>query len=67
MPKPWENAEGYPDFTAYHGINNVMRQEQEAKRVSAVIGTLKGVAALAGFEIDGRITLIDKITGRKHR
>ena len=23
MPKPWENAEGYHDPTAYHGTKNM--------------------------------------------
>lgn len=25
MPKPWENAEGYHDPTAYHGTKNIIR------------------------------------------
>lgn len=29
MPKPWENAEGYHDPTAYHGTKNIIRDEDE--------------------------------------
>lgn len=66
--KPWENSEGYTDLTAYHGINNAMKEKQDTKsRISALVGTLKGVAELAGFEIVGRITFRDIETGREHR
>lgn len=66
--KPWENAEGYTDLTAYNGINNAMKAEEAMKKtISTVIGTLKGVALIAGFEIVGRITLRDTKTGREYR
>ena len=29
MPKPWENAEGYHDPTAYHGTKNIIRDAGE--------------------------------------
>lgn len=68
MPKPWENSEGYPDPTAYHGTKAIIREEaEESKRLSAVVGTLKGVAALADFEIVGRIVLRDRCTGKEYR
>lgn len=68
MSKPWENSEGYPDFTAYHGINNAMAERNLMdKTISCVIGTLKGVARLAGFDIVGRIVLRDIETGREYR
>ena len=68
MPKPWENSEGYPDFTAYEGMNNAMREEEGMRKtISCVIGTLKGVARLAGFEIDGRIVLRDMKTRKEYR
>ena len=31
MPKPWENAEGYHDPTAYHGTKNKIRDEDEPR------------------------------------
>ena len=38
MPKPWENAEGYHDPTAYHGTKNIIRDEDEQqKRVNTLI------------------------------
>lgn len=68
IPKPWENAEGYTDLTAYNGINNAMKEKTEKQNViSALVGTLKGVAELAGFEIVGRVVLRDKKTGREYR
>lgn len=68
MPKPWENSEGYPDPTAYHGTKNIIREEsEESKRISSVVGALKGVAALADFEIVGRIILRDRRTGKEYR
>ena len=42
MPKPWENAEGYHDPTAYHGTKNIIRDEDEQqKRVNTLIFVLK--------------------------
>lgn len=38
-----------------------------SKQRTDVIGTLKGVAALADFEIVGRIVLMDKRTGKEYR
>lgn len=68
MTKPWENAEGYTDLTAYNGINNAMKEKTETQKlISNLVGTIKGVAQLAGFEIVGRITFGDIKTGREHR
>jgi hypothetical protein len=64
MSKPWQNAEGYTDLTAYHGITNA---EREKDMISQVIGTLKAVARLAGFEIEGRIVLKNIKTGKEYR
>ena len=37
MPKPWENAEGYHDPTAYHGTKNIIRDEDEQpKRLTSI-------------------------------
>lgn len=52
MPKPWENAEGYHDPTAYHGTKNIIRDEDEQqKRVNTLIFVLKYITRLAGFEL----------------
>ena len=43
MPKPWENAEGYHDPTAYHGTKNIIRDEDEQqKRVNTLILNVEG-------------------------
>ena len=68
IPKPWENAEGYTDLTAYNGINNAMKDKTEMQKlISNLVGTIKGVAQLAGFEIVGRITFRYAKTGKEYR
>lgn len=54
------NGSGYKDPTAYKALKKLTTEE---KRVSTLIKTLQAVAHLAGFEIEGRIVLIDKETG----
>lgn len=54
------NGSGYTDPTAYKALKRIDKNE---KRVTRVIKTLQEVAHIAGFEIEGRITLIDKKTG----
>lgn len=54
------NGSGYYDPTAYKAIKRLTEDE---KKVSRVIKTLQAVAHLAGFEIEGRIVLVDKETG----
>lgn len=63
MPKPWENAEGYHDPTAYHGTKNIIRDEDEQqKRVNTLIFVLKYITRLAGFELLNRIEIKDRKT-----
>lgn len=55
MGKPWNNAEGYPDPTAYNGLKPVIREEDEQqKRVNTLIFVLKYIIRLAGFELLNR-------------
>ena len=54
------NGSGYTDPTAYKALKRIDKNE---KRVTRVIKALQEVAHIAGFEIEGRITLIDKKTG----
>ncbi len=68
----FKNSEGYPDPTAGAVYNTIRREErqQETERlaaISALIPIIKGAAALAGFEVAGRIVLKDKATGREYR
>jgi len=68
MPKPWENAEGYKDPTAYEGMKNVIQDEQrQQKRVNDLIFVLKFIINLAGFDLLNRIEIKDRKTGREYR
>jgi hypothetical protein len=58
------NGSGYIDTTAYKAIKSVSDEE---RKVSDLVKTLRSVAQLAGFEIEGRITLINKKSGREWR
>lgn len=63
-----KNAEGYQDPTAHDAMTKVMREENERqRRVSAVIGVIKSVADLAGFDLIERVALKDRKTGREYR
>lgn len=68
MPKPWNNAEGYPDPTAYNGLKPVIREEDEQqKRVNTLIFVLKYIIRLAGFELLNRIEIRERKSGREYR
>lgn len=61
------NSEHYADPTPYEAHKNIRKEEQlEAARmrtISALVSALKQVADLAGFEIVGRVVLMDKVLG----
>lgn len=68
MDKPWENSEGYPDPTAYHGTKDIIREENELdKRAYDLIKVLKFIIRSTGFELIERIKIKDKKTGREFR
>lgn len=58
------NGSGYSDPTAYKALKNISEEE---KRISKLVKTLQAVAHLAGYEIEGRIVLIDRKTGKEWR
>lgn len=60
----YKNKEGYTDSTAGRAIHNASKMP---KHVLAVIEALRQVASLAGFNIQGRIWLKDKTTGKEFR
>lgn len=64
-PKPWENAEGYADPTAYNAIKKVSAEGHEAldAKVNTLIKVLKFIIAESGFELAARIELRDRKTG----
>lgn len=55
------NAEGYSDPTAFEALRNL---EREDERFHRLLHTLFYLCELAGFEIEGRIILVDKRNGR---
>lgn len=60
----YKNSEGYSDPTAYEALLNI---EKENKRFYRLLHTLFYICKTAGFQIEGRITLRDKRTGRVWR
>lgn len=68
----YKNAEGYPDPTTGEAMSNIAVEERqkEAARlavISELIPIMKKTAELVGFEVVGRIILLDKETGKKYK
>ena len=57
------NSEGYSDPTAYLAMRNI----DDDYRFKKLLKTIFSILDLSGFELDGRITLIDKKTGRIYK
>jgi hypothetical protein len=55
------NGSGYYDPTAWKAISNI---EKDAERFRKVLNAIFVVCDLAGFHVEGRITLRDKKTGK---
>ena len=64
MDKPWQKAEGYPDFTAYQGQNAIAKEDQ---RVAELIKHIRYVVRLAGFEMLNRVELRDTRTHKVYK
>ena len=63
-----KNASGLPDPTAYEAIMHVdSEQNKNDIRFYKLIHTIFHVCELAGFELEGRITLRDRKTGKVWR
>jgi len=58
------NAEGYSDPTAYQAIKNI---EQEDENFHKLLHTIFNICELSGFRIEGRIVLVDEVTGKVWR
>ena len=54
------NASGYYDPTAWRATENIQTEE----RIKDLLGVIRYVTRLAGFEIEGRIAFRDKKTGK---
>jgi hypothetical protein len=68
MNKPWENAEGYSDPTAYKVLQPIIKEESELeKKVNFLIKVLKFIINESGYELLNRIEIKDKKSGRVFR
>lgn len=56
-----KNQSGYSDPTAFEAITNV---DKEMENLNKTIHIIRSVCELAGFEIEERIVLKDKKTGK---
>ena len=56
-----KNSEGYKDTTAYQAIKNL---EKEDEKFQKLLHMIFDICELSGFEIEGRIVLVNKKTGR---
>ena len=63
------NAEQYADPTAYTAMKNIMNAEQREvkKKSDNLIGAMRLLADVSGFEIVGRIHLRHKDSGIEFR
>ena len=65
------NSEGYYDPTAYYGIKEIIKEENETdKRANTTISMLKFIIRSIGFELIElieRIKIKDTKTGREYR
>lgn len=61
---PRRNASGYWDLTAYEAIRNVDREAEAEERFKKLLSTIFYICDLAGFHIEGRLTIKDKKTGK---
>lgn len=62
------NGEGYADPTAYGGMKEIIREENENdKRAFDLVKMLKYIIKLAGFELIERVQLRDTKSGREYK
>ena len=64
--KPWQNAEGYNDPTAYAAISSIQEAEaaEAEERCKQLIRELKATINKSGFDLLRRIELRDRKAGR---
>ena len=56
-----KNSEGYKDTTAYRAIKNIDKEDEKFQKL---LNAIFDICDLAGFKIEGRITLVSKKSGR---
>lgn len=59
-----KNASGCSDPTAYRAIKNIDREDENFHKL---LHTIFNICELSGFRIEGRIVLVDEITGKVWR
>ena len=59
-----KNASGYSDPTAYQAIKNIDREDDNFHKL---LYTIFNICELSGFRIEGRIVLVDEVTGKVWR
>ena len=57
-----KNAEGYSDPTAYEVLK---KAKEEESLVHDLIHCIRFICKLAGYNIEGRITFVNRKTGQK--
>lgn len=62
----YRNMEGYRDPTVGSAFRSI-RDDERMEKIGALVSVMRRIAELAGFEVVGRITLLDKKTGRKYK
>lgn len=68
MKNPKYNSEGYADPTAYAGLKDVIKEENETeKKAYDLIKVLKFIIRSCGFELSERIKIKDCKTGREFK
>lgn len=66
--KPFNNSEGYTDTTPYFAEKNIAKDERAINiRIGTAVDAIKYMAKLFGFDIKGRIVLVDVKTGKEYR
>lgn len=61
------NYEHYYDPTPYEALKKMEEISEDKVRLSKAIRAIRDICDLADFEVEGRIVLIDKKTGKKWR
>lgn len=65
---PYQNAEGYSDPTAFYGMKNLIKEEQELEnQVRDLVHIIRLLSDIVGFEVVGRIQFKHKKTGREYK
>lgn len=60
-----KNLEGYSDYTPYKAMKNI--QKEDDIRFYKLLHTIFHVCELAGFEVQGRIEMVDRKTGKIYK